>query len=142
MENSLSQVIVGTWKLISWETRDEDGNVEKAEGGSGYLIYTDDGYVSVTIVKGERPNFGSQDILGGTTEELVNAAQTYLAYVGKYEITTDQVIHKIDTSFFPNWVGEDKARFFEYSDNVLSLKTPPFLVNNKEQVGYLIWEKI
>ncbi|HEY9674520.1 MAG TPA: lipocalin-like domain-containing protein [Waterburya sp.] len=140
---TLQSQFVGSWRLISWENRDDSGNVSYPFGQDaiGYLIYTDDGYMSGTLMKANRPHFAGQDILGGSIEEQARAAQSYIHYCGKYEIQTNKVIHHIEASLFPNWVGINQERFFEFQGNQLSLSTPPLLMNGKQQRGYLIWER-
>ncbi len=134
---------VGTWRLLSWENRDESGNVSYPFGQDavGYLIYTDDGYMSGTLMKANRPSFAGGDVLGGSTQEQAMATQTYIHYCGKYEIQSNKVIHHIETSLFPNWVGINQERFFEFQGKQLSLSTPLLLMNGKLQRGFLIWER-
>ena len=141
MENNQ---FIGSWRLVSYEVRDTDNLVTYplGEGGIGYLIYTPDGYMSVTLMKANRPKFADGDVLGGSIEEQAMAFQTYSAYCGRYEIQTNKVIHHVEASLFPNWVGVDHERFFEFKNNRLSLTTPPFLMSGKQQVNYLLWERI
>ena len=135
---------IGTWQLVSSETRDADGQVTYPLGPDavGYLMYTSDLYMSATLMKANRPKFAAGDVGGGSTEEMAMAAQTYLAYCGKYEIRDNKVIHHIEASLFPNWVGVDQERFFEITDDRLELRTPPLLLYGKQQVSYLIWKRI
>lgn len=140
---TIKDLFLGTWQLVSCEIRDVNGQASYPYGQNavGYLIYTFDGYMSATLMRGERSQFVIADIAAASTNEQVMAFQTYLAYCGKYEIQDNKVIHHIETSLFPNWVGVDQERFFEFRDNQLTLSTPPFLVNGKQQIGYLIWEQ-
>ena len=135
---------VGTWRLISCENRDSDGQVSYPFGKDalGFLIYTDDGYMSATLMRANRPHFVVGDVLGGTQEEQAMATQTYLAYCSKYEIQDNKVIHHVEASLFPNWVGIDQARFFEFKEGKLVLSTPPLLLSGKQQTSYLIWEHV
>jgi len=135
---------LGTWKLVSWEIRDSEGNVTYpyGEDAKGLLIYAPDGYMSGTLTKANRPHFAAPDILGGTIEEQALAAQTYLAYCSRYELKEKSVLHYVETSLFPNWVGIVQERFFEFKDGRLTLSTPPLLLKGKQQVAYLIWERV
>ena len=98
--------------------------------------------MSVAIMSTKRPKFASGDLWGGTTEEKVAAADTYISYCGKYEVQGDKVIHHIDVSFFPNWSGVDQTRFFEFKGNRLSLSTPPILMAGIQRTAHLIWERV
>ncbi len=135
---------IGTWQLVSCENRDAEGNVSYpfGEDAIGYLIYTADGYMSGTLMRANRTHFAVGDVLGGTIEEQAMATQTYLAYCGKYEIQTDKVIHHVEASLFPNWVGLAQARFFEFKGENLVLSTPPILLGGKEQSSFLIWKHV
>jgi len=104
-------------------------------------MYTADGYMSVTILPKNRRRFNTQDILGGTIEEKVAAAESYISYCGRYEVVQDRVIHRVEVSFFPNWVGVDQERFYRFDGNRLTIRAAPMLINGKSQSVYLIWEK-
>jgi len=82
------QLLVGSWKLVSFEMRDANGNISYPWGKDtlGYLMYNADGYMSVTVMSSNRLKFSSADVKGGTTEEKVAAADTYVSYCGTYEI--------------------------------------------------------
>jgi hypothetical protein len=134
---------VGAWRLVSCEFRGTDGQIRYPYGRdlAGYILYGQDGYMSVAIMGTERPRFAADDIRGGTTEEKVAAADTYISYCGRYEVRGDRVIHHIEVSFFPNWAGVDQERLFAFEDDELSLSTPPLLVNGVQQAAYLIWRR-
>jgi hypothetical protein len=134
---------VGTWKLVSSETRVEEGEATPPSKNDtlGYIIYTADGYVSVTLFNKNRRRFNTHDIRGGTIEEKVAAADSYIAYFGRYEVKQDRVIHHLEASFFPNWVGTDQERFYRFDGNRLTLRTTPMLLYGRRQSVYLIWEK-
>jgi hypothetical protein len=36
------------------------------------------------------------------------------------------VIHRLQMSWFPNWVGTQQKRFFEFAGDRLTLKTPVY----------------
>jgi len=135
---------VGTWRLVSLEMRKPDGQVSYLLGRDavGYIMYTEDGYMSVAMMSGDRPKFTAGDFRRGTTEEKVAAADTYISYCGRYEIRGDKIIHHIAVSFFPNWVGVEQERLFEFSGGRLSLSTPPFLAEGVQQTAHLVWERL
>jgi Lipocalin-like domain len=58
------QLIVGTWRLVSWENRATDGEISYPMGldALGYLIYTAEGRFSVTISRGSRPRSPEADL--------------------------------------------------------------------------------
>jgi hypothetical protein len=80
-----SDPLVGTWRLISWENRTADGRISYSVGTDpvGYIIYSEDGYMFVAIMRRNRTNFSARDLLRGTPEGKVQAAETYVSYCGK-----------------------------------------------------------
>jgi hypothetical protein len=49
-----------------------------------------------------------------------------MAYCGRYEVHGDHVVHHIEQSLFPNWVGTSQKRFIELEGDRLTLTTDPF----------------
>jgi len=45
-------------------------------------------------------------------------------------------------SLLPNLVGSDQIRFYEFSGDRLTLKTPPIQVGGITVTSLLIWERI
>ena len=135
---------IGTWKLISLELRSSNGEVTYPFGRKaiGYIMYTDEGYMSVGFMKADRPKFVSEDIMKGTAEEKISALETFQSYCGRYEVSDNTVVHHIEVSSFPNWSGVDQERFFEFEDNRLKLSTPPLPIGGINQTAHLIWERI
>lgn len=141
--NVLNQ-FVGTWKLISCELKSSDNQsiYPLGQDAIGYLIYSEAGYMSVVLMKAERTSFVSEDIRASTPEEKIHAAETYISYCGRYEIQGNKIIHHVEVSFFPNWVGTAQERLFQFEDNHLILSTPPFLVDGNLQTGLVIWKRV
>jgi len=135
--------LTGTWKLKSLEVRTSANEVTYPFGrdAKGYLIMTSDGYWSVAIMAANRLQFSSGDVLGGTTQEKVSAAEGYISYAGRYDIQRNKVVVRAEVSFFPNWIGKDQERFFEVRGNMLELSSSPLLVRGKQQTAHLIWER-
>ncbi|MDP9363809.1 MAG: lipocalin-like domain-containing protein [Chloroflexota bacterium] len=140
----MSQSVVGTWRLKRWEARDADGNVAYPLGPDavGYLVYTPDGHVSVAMMRADRPPFAGDDLLGGTPEELAAAAAGYVAYCGRYEVRGDgAVVHRVELSLFPNWVGSEQVRFAAVAGDELTITTRPLRIGG-ETVNQLVWERV
>ena len=134
----------GTWRLVSAVAKTSSGEVTHLYGKDpiGYLIYTPDGYMAVTIMPPGRPNFASADIRAASVEERVSAFATYLSYCGRYEIKGEKIVHHIELSLFPNFSGTEQERFFEIFGDQLTLRTTPVTLGGKEQIGQVIWQRL
>jgi lipocalin-like protein len=136
--------LVGAWRLLSWENRAADGQITYPMGADalGYLLYTADGRFSVTISRRGRAGFAAGDLLSGTTEEQARAVEGFVAYAGRYSFHGDRVIHHVELSLFPNWVGSDQERWVELAGGRLTLSAGPLLLAGKQQVPSLVWERV
>ncbi len=138
-------LLIGTWKLVSFEYRSEDGEVTYPLGRDalGYLIYAPDGYMAASMMAANRPRFASADANRATIEEKAAAEDTYIAYCGPYEIRDEEgkVIHHAELSLRPNATGEDQERFFRLDGDRLTISSAPALRNGKLRSAHLIWER-
>ena len=136
--------LIGTWRLMSWENRSVDGQISYPLGRDavGYIMYNPDGYMFVAIMRPDRVKFAAGDLLGGSTEEKAQAAETYVSYCGQYEFRGDTVIHHVELSLFPNWVGVGQERLVELMGNRLMLSTRPVLLGGIQQTAHLLWERV
>ncbi len=136
--------LVGTWKLVSFELRTDDGKTIFPWGKevTGQVTYTDDGYMSGSFMKLNRKPFNSVDILGGTLAEFEAAMKSYVGYAGTYSINGDQVIHHASVSAFPNWTDTNIERHFVVEGDRLTLSTSPSTFGGQKASGVLIWQKL
>ena len=140
-----SNPLIGTWRLVSWENRSlADGQVSYplGEDAVGYIIYGQDGYMSVAIMTPERTMFAAGDLLSGSAQERARAAGTYVSYCGRYEFLGETVIHHVELSLFPNWVGVEQERLVKLEENRLMLSTHPILLSGEQRTAHLIWERV
>jgi Lipocalin-like domain len=136
--------LVGAWRLVSWENQAADGQVTYPMGADalGYVLYTADGRFSVTISRAGRTGFAAGDLLAGTAEEQARAVEGFVAYAGRYSFDGNHVVHHVDLSLFPNWVGTDQERWVELAGDRLTLSASPLLLAGKQQVPRLVWERV
>ncbi len=113
---------IGRWKLVSFEFRKSDGQVTYPFGQDlhGYIFYNPDGYMSVDFMRNGRPNFQTEGLFSGSIAEKVLAYEQYFSYCGRYEIRSEQVIHHVEVSLFPNWTGQDQIRFYRFEGDRLT----------------------
>jgi hypothetical protein len=55
------------------------------------------------------------------SQEKAAAYEECMAYAGTYEIVGDSVIHHVDISLFPNWIGGQQRRVAQLDGDGLSL---------------------
>ena len=138
--------LVGTWRLVSFEARDSKGKVQYPLGEhvSGLLVYDAFGNVSAHVVKNDRPLFAADDPARGTDAEVRAAFDGHASYFGTYTIdqATQTVTHHVQGAWYPNWIGHDQLRRFEFDGSRLVLSTPP-IVSDGESLKYVLtWERI
>jgi hypothetical protein len=137
---------IGTWRLVSWRNVADDGSTADplGEAPMGYIFYNHDGYMSVAIMAANRAPFREPDAFGGTLQERSDAISTYLSYAGPFEVHADEgtVIHHIEVSSFPNWIGKDQVRFASIDGNRLTLSTKPMLFQGVVRTAELVWERV
>ena len=140
---TLKDRFVGTWKLVSIETRTAKGEVVPPASGAGnqnrtgYIVYDDAGYMAVTIMPLGRKKYAAAQ---PTDEEAQAALAGYTGYFGTFTINEKEqyVTHHLEGSVNPG-MATDQQRFFELSGNRLTLKPPPGANGNQQR---LTWEKM
>lgn len=145
MKEFISKKIIGTWKLVSWVFRDKQGEPVHyfGENATGILMYDGNGYMNAQLMRSGRKTFASDSIDGGTLIETQDAFCSYLAYFGRYyEDRPGEIIHVVEGSLFPNWLGRKEVRYGKIENDHLILYTPPIPVRDTEIVFYITWERV
>jgi len=65
------------------------------------------------------------------------AAAGYMACCGTCHIEGDSVIHRTENSLFPEWIGTDLPRTFEFEDGTLRL-----IGDAGGLVQILLWKRV
>ena len=138
--------LVGGWRLRSWVAFGDDGSetFPMGEAPTGLLAYTEGGTMVALMAPADRPAFGSDDLTGGTPDEQARAFSTFVAYAGRYRIEGDTIIHTVETSLFPNWVGSVQRRRWTLSDDggTLTLESPPIALRGVSRRQRLTWTRV
>ncbi len=135
--------ILGSWKLVSFIYKAEDGTSFYPYGkeANGIIIYDKSGYMSAVITRTDRPRLSTEDFGKLPDEEKMGLARGFMTYTGQYEIQSDRILHKIEIGYIPNWAGTTFVRFPSFEDGNLVLATLPATLRGKTFTGYLIWKK-
>jgi len=144
---NLKNKFIGTWKLVSAEAYRPNGEVipyRYGAGSIGYIMYDATGHMAVQLMQPNRPHFASGDLDKGSPAEIKAAFDGYGAYFGTYEIHEAEgfVLHRVEGSLFPNNVGTEQKRFFEFSDDKLILKPPPRQVGGEQIAPRITWQRV
>jgi hypothetical protein len=140
----MQQNVIGVWRLVSCKHQGPKMKSTYPFGlrPTGRLIYTSTGFVSVFIANRSRSKFKSKGLFEGSPREKCSAMETFVSYFGRYRMSGNKVIHKIEVSLFPNWVRSQQTRTVELKANKLILTTEPFLEARQMRVAKLIWKRL
>lgn len=137
--------IIGTWRLLSWETSADGEPVERPFGEHplGYVVYTPDGHMITTISMADRPLTGG-DLLSSSDADRARAFGTFQAYSGTFRVDGDDVVHIVEMSLFPDWSGTEQHRHVGLSadGSTLTLSTDPIPTSGGMRRHRLAWERV
>jgi lipocalin-like protein len=112
-------VVVGAWRLVSYRRENPtSGEVvakEFEDGSAGSLIYTASGRMSVLL-----------------------KATNFVAYAGTYTFEGDKIIHRVEVSNIPDFVGFDLERSVSLKGDRLTLKAESMFSDERYT---LVWER-
>ena len=138
--------LVGTWKLDCFTGKDEEGEVVDIMGPdvTGFICYSELGFMSVQILKKDRPRYDIPDVEGGSTEQTLAAARGLFAYAGRYTVDEENgiVYHHLEYCLIPNWIGSTQKRYInKEGENELALTADPVRMGpgGKKRHSYLRW---
>ena len=101
-----SDKIIGTWKLVSYETEVQaDGKKEPAMGQmpTGYALFNAEGRVFLLVTgDGRKP--------AKTAQERAELLTTLIAYTGTYRVDGNKWTTMVEVSWIPEWVGTEQVR--------------------------------
>lgn len=139
-QQSLAAPLVGSWRLRSFELRDEAGVTTRPWGDevTGMLTYTADGCLSEQFGSAHRPALTHDDWVSASPTEIDLAARHYFAYAGTFLIEGNEVVYQLDVSLMPNWIGRTERRSWSISGGTLTVTTPVLVVGGKPQVSIMV----
>ena len=143
--NHLGKQLIGTWRLIACTDEDQLGKPIHFFGNAptGMLMYDENGYMNVQMMNLERNRFASDAFGVGTPEETHAAFHGYNAYYGRYyEEKAGEILHVVEGSLFPNFIGIQFTRYATLQEDELVLKTPLMAVLDKQVTFRLVWKRL
>src|SRR5687768_12102907 len=127
---------VGTWALAA--LGGEGVLVERLGANPvGVLIYDSSGNMSVQIMNREH---GSLPL--DTDKDIKAAFQSYVGYFGNYSIDLEErsITHHVVGSLYPQDVGRDFKRLYEFSGDQLIL-TANGVIGGDPIAAHLVWKR-
>jgi hypothetical protein len=136
--------LIGTWKLLSFQTHGEDGSIHYVFGpdAEGYVTYGHDGYMHIAMMKAKRSKIAARELGLASAEEKALAAEEFTSYCGKYEIKGNRVIHYVEISLNPSFIGEIMERDVQLKDDELILTASPSSSCGTPYTHRLVWKRV
>jgi hypothetical protein len=103
--------------------------------------------MSATLMSLGRPKAPTRTLSAAPADIRAAAAAGYLSYSGTYSMDGDDVLHHIELSLMPNWVGKTERRHIEWvqmdDGHDLVLSTPPTKTDGgRTAVNRLRWAPV
>jgi hypothetical protein len=151
--SSVRAQLIGTWRLVSRQSRRANGELEADSGLSavplGVLIYDLSGHVAAQLSRRDRTvaMIGEECQTAATTKGTPDTAQTILgydAYFGTYRINEQEgvVTHHLEAALFPGDIGKDIERHFTVSGDRLTINFNTTTRDGVKVTRTLIWERM
>lgn len=139
--------LVGTWQLVSRETRDAAGQViaEPSLGSDplGYIMYDAQGHIAVQLMARNRPTDACATTAEADTNNIAHIGG-YDAYFGRYQVdqTAGTVTHTLEGAIGQGDVGRRMTRRFKIEGDTLTLSFEPGGEHNRGVTRTLIWRRV
>jgi len=134
------QQLIGTYKLISYVSYDQNGNTTKQPYSAGQINYDAAGRMSAQLMRADVPAASGAQA-AGVQGGRGGGSAGYVAYFGRYEIDAEQgiVTHHVEGSVSSNMLGSAMPRYYEFSPDgeTLFLQTK----NGGRVTGRLQWDR-
>jgi Lipocalin-like domain len=133
--------LVGTWKLVSWLTKFDGGEIVEPYGpnAKGRLVLTPDGHWIIILTGANRKPAKS-------VEEKAALLDSMLAYSGAYTVEANQITTHVEVSSNEIYTGanQNQTRFFRLEGDRLTLRTPEIVSAvrvGQKAVGTITFER-
>ena len=124
--------IVGHWRLVATQARDDSGALLDPPLGPiplGIVTLTAEGRMLAVLSDG-RPTLPP------------GARREYRSYIGQYSFDGTTLSTKVDGADDPAWLGSDQVRAARFESGRLILRPPPRIVAGRQVHRELVWERL
>jgi hypothetical protein len=150
---SVPAQLVGSWRLVSRQSRRANGEVETDAGLSatplGILIYDQSGHVAAQLSRRDRtiailPEECQAAITTKGTSDTAQTILGYDAYFGTYKVNEADgtVTHHLEAALFPGDIGKDIERHFTISGDQLTITFNTTTREGAKVTRTLIWQRM
>lgn len=117
-----SDDVQGTWVLLDWVQDYDDGRriYPFGEDAVGTIVYSGDRMSCIMSRSGRAP-FAAGGQWNADDADKARAYGEMMAYAGGFSIEGNEVLHHVDLSLFPNWIGGVQRRRAALNGDRLSL---------------------
>jgi hypothetical protein len=151
--SSVRRQLVGSWRLVSRESRRENGQVEfdanLATLPLGILIYDQSGHVAAQLSRRDRTvaMFGEECPAAATIKGTPDTAQTVLgydAYFGTFTLNERDgiVTHHLEAAIWPGDIGKSIDRHFSIAGDRLTILFNTTTRDGVKVARTLVWERM
>ena len=88
--------------------------------------------MQVQFGRADRPPLADGDWFAAPEAEIAAAARGSFAYAGTYDYRDGEVVHRIELSLMPDWIGREQVRRVALAGDTATLTTPPTLVGGRQ----------
>jgi hypothetical protein len=100
--------------------------------------------MTVQVMDPRRPRWERRAPEDERRAQVTAAADGYIAYAGRFEVeetAVPTVIHHVEISLVPNWVGRPQRRTVALDGDRLRLTAPPLEVAGRTTIPRLTWRR-
>jgi hypothetical protein len=151
--SSVRAQLIGSWRLVSRQSRRANGEVEMDAGLSatplGILIYDQSGHVAAQLSRRDRtvamlPEECEAAIATKGTSDTAQTILGYDAYFGTYKVNENDgtVTHHLEAALFPGDIGKDIERHFTIAGDQLTITFNTTTREGVKVTRTLIWQRM
>ena len=136
-QGNVAQRLVGAWELVSFENIGADGTRTPGAYDRGQITYDASGRMSAHLMHSSN----KADATPQTDDLRAAAYRRYLGYYGPFTVdaAAGTVLHLVEGSSNPSWVGSRQLRYYELSSDNAQLTLS--LRNGARTTAALVWKR-
>ena len=133
--------LLGRWRIVEWVQRYDDGREKHPFGRDpqGFIQYDEERMFCFVCSARRAPLGGTQWTV--PEPDKARAYETCFSYSATWEMDGDHVLHKVDLSLNPNWVGTVQRRSAAIRGGRLVISARMEAGTPEARTAELIWKK-